>query len=439
MKNWKKQLNKELNSIIPELREDIKNAPIEVERREKITLKERFFNFFTLKTKKIFTVSLSFVLALVLAIALIPLVGVNKVEGVVVLEINPKVAFILDEKGVVKEVSSLNADCDVILQSEENLALIKGKKIDDAVENFTDIAFKLGYLKENGAVKISGVENERAMQGLKERVEEYFCEKGLFAVTLLEDLTEEEFCEKLATFGKKREEIVKNIKESTLFLQKEENKGRLKELYDSTVDSEELSNSVKNKLEDNKAKFEEYKNLVLDIEKLNDIIINSEDNPGIIGLKDYWNIKNGLYFGTLTEDFKALLTEMTALLNEYSTKYGNTIESYLSLHSVKGEMEIIDGIIAGLDDEFVSSISSVLTFLKMIGANPEHLVNLFTTPETVDDYISKIKDYYTVKIENGLLEYTKVREKITSKDYEGYIAKIVATHGSIENYFESLK
>ena len=75
----------------------------------------------------------------------------------------------------------------------------------------------------------------------------------------------------------------------------------------------------------------------------------------------------------------------------------------------------------------------------MIGATPEHLVNLFTTPETVDDYISKIKDYYTVKIENGLLEYTKVREKITSKDYEGYIAKIVATHGSIENYFESLK
>ena len=322
MKNWKKRLNDELNNIVPELREDVKKAPIVTAEEKKPSIKERFLLFFSQKTKRIISVALSFILVFVLALATMPLFNAPRKEEVVIVEINPKVAFAFDKNGVVTQVSSLNVDGDVILQNEENIETMKGKNVKEAIKSFIDIAFKLNYLKENGAVKISGLEEFKYTTAIKESVEDYFCDKGLFAVVLTQKLEEKEFCEQLGVKTGSSKDILKTIYQTQLFSERDSNKGNLNALYDDLVDVSNLYTGVKNKIDINKQQLHEYKQCVLEIERLNDLIINSEENLGIEGLNDYWSIKKGFYIGKLSQSFEMMVGEMETLLNDFFRIFG---------------------------------------------------------------------------------------------------------------------
>lgn len=438
MKNWKKTLKNELDQIVPELREDVKNAPIIVDRQYKPTAKEKILSFFSPKNKKVFSAALSFALVFVFCLVMIPLFNIPTTENVVIVEINPKVALVVDEKGVVTEVSSLNVDSDVILQSKDNIEIIKGKTIGEAVKNLTDVAFKLGYLKENGAVKISALENSQVITSAIESVESYFCEKGLLAVVFSQEITKEQLVEKIGFLDSTVEDVIKTVKQTQLFSKREANKEKLKELYDDMVDLPNLSNGIKLELNKSEHGFRQYKELVLEIEQLNEIIVNSNENPGVPGLNDYWSIKSGYFIGTISDTFKALIDQMEELLNEYTQKYGKSIESWLDFHSVKAEMEIVEGLFESADDELIQGAGGIINILKMLGSDVDYLANLFIAPDSFEDYISKTGDYYQLRIENNRTEYDKEREEISPEVYLNNINRIILEYGDLETYWQSI-
>jgi len=438
MKNWKKTLNNELDQIVPELREDVKNASIIVDRQYKSTAKEKILSFFSPRNKKVFSTVLSFALVFVFCLVIIPFFNIPTTESVVIVEINPKVALVVDDKGVVTEVSSLNVDSDVILQSRDNIELIKGKNIDQAVKNLTDVAFKLGYLKENGAVKISALENSEFLTSAMQSVESYFCEKGLFAVVFSQEITKEQLVEKIGFLDSTVKDVIKVVKQTQLFSKREVNKEKLKELYDNMVDISNLSNGIKLELNKSEQGFRQYKELVLAIEQLNETIVNSDDNTGIPGLNDYWNIKSGYFIGTMSDAFKALMDQMEGMLNEYTQKYGKSIESWLDFHSVKAEMDIVEGLFESADDELIQGAGGVINVLKMLGSDVDYLASLFISPDTFEDYIGKTGNYYQLRIENSRTEYDKEREKISPEDYLDNINRIILEYGDLETYWQSI-
>ena len=438
MKNWKKALNNELDQIVPELREDVKNASIIVDRQYKPTAKEKILSIFSPRNKKVFSAVLSFALVFVFCLVIIPFFNIPTTESVVIVEINPKVALVVDDKGVVTEVSSLNVDSDVILQSRDNIELIKGKNIDQAVKNLTDVAFKLGYLKENGAVKISALENSEFLTSAMESVESYFCEKGLLAVVFSQEITKEQLIEKIGFLDSTVKDVIKAVKQTQLFSKREVNKEKLKELYDNMVDLSNLSNGIKLELNKSEQGFRQYKELVLAIEQLNETILNSDDNTGIPGLNDYWNIKTGYFIGTMSDAFKALMDQMEGLLNEYTQKYGKSIESWLDFHSVKAEMDIVEGLFESADDELIQGAGGVINVLKMLGSDVDYLASLFIAPDTFEDYIGKTGNYYQLRIENSRTEYDKEREKISPEDYLDNINRIILEYGDLETYWQSI-
>ena len=110
MKSLKKRLENELDRVVPSLNDEVLNAPIVCEREEKPT---PFFS----KNKIIASVT-AFVLTLCCIIASIPLFSQNN-SSVILVEINPKVTFSVNEKGLVTSVAGANADADIILASEQ--------------------------------------------------------------------------------------------------------------------------------------------------------------------------------------------------------------------------------------------------------------------------------------------------------------------------------
>ena len=452
MKSWKKQLNSEFEKAVPALKEEVKNAPIanaesyETESRGGVaTLKRKvgIGSAFTL-------VVIAFVLA-VLGFAGVFNKGMTGNSGgnIFVLEINPSVAFITDEKGNVKSVKSLNEDADVLLSGENVLSLITDKPLDESIVNYTDTAVKTGYIdlsSHKNAVRLSTTEEAdgKLFSSASSSLKNYFKEKGIYSVIVENVFSVNELCTFLEI------EITDKLADVTDYLENlsdrfservDENATEdiLQNLYDQYVMGIKTYELVRDELLDNLDKITDNAKSLNDMVSLNYGIMISKDNPCFPF--DFWLVEKYAE-SDFTQEFSLMMSEMEKSLTEYEKKFGTKIESLSELKSLADVYSSFSDY--DFEEEFSNltwlefklSSDKYLSVLENIGFDVE---NIESAPSTIAEYLQQIKSlaekHFRSKIEKYKAVYEEVRVKISETDYEDFVNGIIEEFGSLENFW----
>lgn len=458
MKSWKKRWKTELDSIVPELNNEVKKAPIVVsagvENQESPVkhAKNAFLEWFYSNGRGVKTalVSLSCAIVMVLCVSLAFFIDKPKTQNVVAfaVEINPKAVFTVNEDGVVDSVTALNTDADIILSSNERLSMIIGKSPEEACSVFVDFSAKLGFidLSKKGAIKISGCGAE--VLSVVSQVESYFKNKGSFYAVVSEKMELTEFCEISGTFSKNINELTDKLRQGkTLFSERiaeGKTEEQLKTLFEENFKQDDKSTIMENSLKKIQQRINEKTIAINAIWEKSQEIIDSEDNPNKL-LPNYWAVKENIFITEYTESFEQLMKEMEGLLSSYEQMYGESIDDYLQLvgmvqNYTAEKLEFLNRLVEEFNlDAFLESWETVNNFFLNIGENLEELVSL---PTSFEEYFDKTKDYllelYESKVERFSQVYGEVREKISDTDYNNYINNVIAEYGSLENYWKSL-
>lgn len=432
MKSWKSKWKSQLDGIIPEFNDEVKNYPLaesNVENDNR-SLFERF-NAWVRAHKRRFFGGVATFIACVLALCFIlPSVFNAGSEFAVVLEVNPKVALSTDKKGKVVSVIALNCDADVILSDEERTQEMLGEKVENAASVFIDYAAKLGYLdlSEQSAVKVSGFGNDKLLDCVTTSLEKYFCNKGGYFAVVKETLDKRSFCSQIGIEStESATATIKKLKSFNKLYSKREN-GSVSELYASVVTENEVYESLKQYLND-------YYDLLIDINKLNESIINHKDNPAKLTTGSYW-ILNSIYSKNITGELKILYEEMTEKLDLCESKYGKCLDSTFDLGVAIDFAKLKKDVV---NSKFVENIVTFVQELKSNGLNLSIIENLAEIPNSIEEYISKINDYYSARIDRFIKAYQVDRQKIENADYTAYKNGLIEKYGSLNAYWNYLK
>ena len=291
MKSWKKRWENELDTIVPALRDDVKNAPIvlseNVKNAAKPNVLERISLWVNEHKKRFFAGLATATAAVVAACVVIPVLGTPQEGGAIVVEINPRAVFSVDKDGIVTAVVATNMDADVILSDEARVNEMTGESVEKATEIFVDYAAQLGYLNLNAqaAIRISGC-GEDMTGAIGDALETYFVGKNAYVAVLAEELENADFCNRAGIAVKEK------ISELTTSIQNA-----------PTLYSEQASEAEREKLT---AQLDALD----DMRVLNDEQIEKHsENPARLlpawFLKDYWTVKET--YSQYTEEFGALM------------------------------------------------------------------------------------------------------------------------------------
>lgn len=451
MKSWKRRFNEELDKIVPELRADVKNAPISsggeinyngghtaVKSRNKII--------------SIAAVAVACVITLITCLVLL----LPKKSGVFMftVEINPAITFVSDEQGKVTSVLASNADADVILSADGVKEKIINKNVADAAAYYTDCAAKLGYinLETNGsAVRVSSYgsgKNKTLLNKTKSALEDYFISKGVFAAVLAESVDKEQFLKRSGIPSGTDREMAKYVSDSaTLYLEREANGLTLGELQTLYGNNKSLQNLISAELSQNLDKLAKNAEDIQNLVGLYFEIFNHEDNPSPL-LKGYWEVKK--YYGDIIDgEFAVLVSEMDTALQSYKDDYGVEITSIFQLQSVANDYvtvsieriaELVENFSYDVFSELSSGLSEIMAAAGIAGENISSLIKL---PQTVEEYFDKAAAL--LQAENGYRTdkykdiYEASREPVTRTEYDGFVENIVSRYGSLENYWQAIK
>lgn len=429
MKSWKNQWKKELDRVIPSLSEEVKNQQIVISSeltKNKPTFFERVKEWgLTRKKRFLGGIAVSFACILALCFTLPSLFNTTGNDFAIVVEVNPKIVFCANEKGKVISVASLNGDADVILADKSRIDEMIGASIEEATQTFVDYTAKLGYLdfSVNSAIKISGLGNQEKLDGVQSVLEKYFCEKGGYFAVIKENLDKRQFCMLTGLDGSQSTKDVLSSAKSleTLYSTKAED---LKGLYEEVV-------SIEDEFDEIRASFNQLEQLIIEIDELNNQISEHEDNP-LIFVKDYWTLKGGNY-NEISEELISLCELMQEKLNVYKVKSGNEVNSLMELFEVKAKLQ-------GLSDLINSDFAeNLINGLKEFGFDMTIVENLMEVPTTTAEYVKKISDYYTSRINRFSESYNNERQQITFDGYQNYINGLIEEYGSLTNYWNELK
>ncbi len=207
MKNWKRQWKTELDTVIPELSDSVKNAPINRTESSTPVHSTKKVARFSLKSKIITAcASIAVVMIVALSWVFIPIIngggngdnGDDFVPAVITVEINPKATFVLDENGNAINVVAMNSDADVILADKTRFKSMINKPVSKAVEVFVDYATRLGYLNvdEQDAIRLSRVGGWKKdwNNSINNDLKEYFKNNNYKVAVLNEEVALTEFC-----------------------------------------------------------------------------------------------------------------------------------------------------------------------------------------------------------------------------------------------------
>ncbi len=456
MKSWKKQLNDELGLLVPPLSEKVKKTPIRAsENAEANTSKVNA------KTKK--RLGFYSIFATAMASLVFIFLGVFGVFGgqpsadgyVFTLEINPAVVFLTDSEGVVKSVKALNEDADVVLSDQAELNKMLDCRVQDAVVVYVDNATKLGFLdisKQENAIRISSNtdSDDKLFKGITDSAENYFRQKGVFAVVVKNSVTLTELGERI---GLKNSQDIKDLQDltdkvnalSTLYKQnvnEDATPEAVKDFYDGYV-LNDFMQLVKNHLSNNVALIVESKQMLLEISDLYYQI--SVKSPSII-IKDYWLLakQDQTKFDS---ELVELMNKMSNALNSYKTKFNKEISNVTDLQSALGfcalfSAESLENFINGFSlDEFTLNKESLVGILKNIGLDVGSFEKLLKVPQTVSEYLEQAKVVSEKLREFRLNEYGKIyeqnRAEISQKEYQSYVNDIISKYGSLDEYWNN--
>lgn len=434
MKSLKKLINDDLNKRLPELRNDIRNEYL-----DSIPLKQpskQPFNF------RLLTGAMTLITTmLILTLILFNLPKNNQSYTAIMLEINPKAVFTIGEDNLVDNVIALNEDAEVILTDtriNEFIDLESSK----AINLFTDYAYQAGYIDSSSkAIRVSGVGLESSIENICNEVESYFCDKGLY-VAVVENKVDLKGFNELIDMNYNTINDLKIALESmeSSYIKRNNISGdELKVLYEEVVSDDDISSYCKNLLKNNITLLTSYKEKLDNINQLNEQIKKHQDNPSIFGFKlDYWVIKNKFNINEIdvSEEFKQLIKDMDELVSEVNDLYNVEIDSYEIFILTKTNVSNSLMIVEALDqNEIFNSILEVLDVLQSIGAETERLIDLFKIPTTEDEYLIRMDDYFNVRIENNIDNYSN-SNKITETEYQNFIDEIIEIYGSLENFWK---
>lgn len=219
MGSWKKRWEQELDAVIPPLDERVKNAAIEGAPQISAPVKKSFFATLFADRKR-FAAALGACVCAVLLVCsslfffLSPSAPTTVTAETILVEINPRAAFVLGEDGKVSNVLSMNEDADVILGGGR-LAEFNGKTVEQAVELYADYALRLGYLDVAGlgAVRVASYAEDGRLRSVSEALETYFRTKGVYVAVFEETVDKVNFLTELgiADNGKEIEEELKGL------------------------------------------------------------------------------------------------------------------------------------------------------------------------------------------------------------------------------------
>lgn len=458
----------ELDPLVPELREDVKNAPISVAEQPRTEMKkapsflDRAKEWFFLHRKRAFACGAACVAAVIALSVTLPFLfkggpSTQASAEAISLEINPGAVFSVDEKGIVTEVAATNADADVILSDETRVSEIEGKPVAAAVETFIDYAARLGYLDLSAreAIRVTSCLENGRLENVGYALKGYFLEKGAYIAVVTESVSPTRFCERWgidpATTVAEVAELVAALPET--YAQRMAERRSLKELQ--AIYQEEVQAYLKASLEADLRKLEANAEDVNKLVDLNEAISQHDDNPHFLLSDDYWSVTEctsllcGDKHNSYTREFSALLREMQTALYTYKETYGVSIENELQLWSVWGEQQMknLQTLVEVLADFSLEAVRVNFHFLsdllQVIGVDISGWEKLFDLPETVEEYLTETKECATALFETlteeGRAAYEETREAILEADYDNYIAELIAEYGSLNGYWDALK
>jgi len=455
MKSWKKRWKDELDEITPDLRNDVKNAPIPATDN----IENNGGNTAVLSINKksisiVTAITTLLICALILCVCLIkPSQRHN--DFLFTLEINPAVTMSADENGLVTGVIASNADADIILSDENVRNRIKGKSIDEAVIYYADCAAKLGYIdleQKGSAVRISGLGNDDFLVKAQTSLESYFTDKGVFVLVVAESVNQEEFSSRSGLSSDlSAQDIAKYVKESAVLFsdRKAENLDLqdLQSLYNELVVENKLFDYATESLADNIERIVKNAEDIQNLSQLYLTIFNHADNP-MKPIGDYWTVKqfNG---SPLSGEFAELMSEMETALQNYKTDYGIDITSITQLtNAANSYLKIPANNLAVLlesfsFDKFQEFSSDITEILEITGLVTSDFADYLQTPASLAEYAAKtsavINSEYKSRLETYEVLYNKYRQPIEKSDYDSYVESIVRQYGSLTEYWKTIK
>ena len=447
MRSWKKQLKYEFDKTVPMLKEEIKNMPIAVENRsegrEKRSGNALFGRGMIISTACVAMLAIIFTVLGVLGVFK-PTISPTQSRYVYTLEINPSVAFVTDENGVVQDVRSLNEDADVVLFDDSLLQSIQNSRLSDAVALYVDTASKLGYLDlaNETAVRLTTTtdSDQELFAEISNGLSNYFKTKGIFAVVVENSVSVDELRDILGVSATDRESLADALDKLSVKvgerISENVDEETLKELYDNYIINLQTFELIRSDLIENVERIESSIRALKDIGVLSLKILTHKDNPFPISA-DYWTIKK---YGKndYTEEFTALMNEMDELIAEYKSNNGIEIAS---LDEVKEIIETYQSFDKDdfTFDEFKNSLPKYVAILKNIGIDVSALEKIVEVPTTYEEYSTQfsavMQELYDSRTAKNADEYSRPRKEITQNEYDDFVARIITEYGSLENFW----
>lgn len=457
MKSWKKQLNNEIDSLVPPLSEKVKNAPIDT-----FDIKTNIAKSNT-KTKKwigfgsIFATAVASIVLVCLAVfGVFNNPNTTNNNYIFTLEINPAVAFVTDEDGIVKSIKSLNEDSDVVLADENELEKMINVNLKDSIVKYIDNATKLGFLdvsKQENAIRLSSNSetDNNIFDSVTNSIETYFKENGIYSVVVKNTLSIKELCDKIGINNKSDikniDELTEKINDLSVFYKQNINNNAtiddLKNFYNNYILNNDLIEIVKTDLVSNINLIIENEEMLSEISNLyRQIILES---PSI--LMDYWTLEKQTDKSGFSDNLLSLMNDMSTILNSYKTKFGkeitcfNDLQTAINTYSPFIGQDLNDTINNLSLTSFIMYKDNFINILKNIGLDINSFENVLKIPTSISEYLEQ------VQLTSDLLRnfrinkyhdiFTQNRDKISDTDYENFIENIITKYGSLENYWNN--
>ena len=436
-KSWKKLWESQLDEVVPALRGDIRDLPVQTAERSVPDGKT------AVKVKKPVIISvLAAFIAAVIAVTII-LVVIPRGNGrfAFTLEINPAVTFITDGDGKVEKVASSNRDADIILSDGETASAMTGKSLAEAVAVYTDRAAMLGYLDlgRDTAVRLSSLGNgEKMLNSAQSSLEDYFAEEGFRALVVSETVDAQSFSVRCGFDLTSAESLAESISgKMSLYSERLASSEGLKSVYENEILTDSVAEAVGEYLDGNLDRIEKNIRAVSEIYSLYFEIYGHKDNPALL-LKGYWDVKK--YYGdSLTGEFAELVKEMDNALAEYrDLQFKDLSETLLTL-SVEQLKIMLEDFTSEMLRKNLALINGVLGAL---GANTK-ITEVLTVPESAEQFIEKAAELsrmeYGYRLRKNEEVYNAERESFSRSGYADYKESIISRYGSLSEYWEKLK
>ena len=419
MRNFKEQLNQELDAFVPPMSGKIKRQPIVTQAPDSGKRKEsrsHRWKFGFLKYLVACSVAAAIMIGVILGVQFMP-AAAPQAYGIVTLEINPAVTFLIDEENKVMKISALNTDADILLADETFYASLTEIPVERAAKLFTEKAEKAGYLTDGKTVNLSVVaEGEKASNDLlsacKSALNAYIENASVNAALNAVIADVGALSKKLDVSANGFSDLVKRANELPTYSFERE----IKDL-DKTDLSEKYRENVshgiyKELMEKLLTEAYERATLVNKIVKANDDIKGHGKKPGqeggfggVSSEDDFWEIKNNHPDDKEWDaDFKGKMDEMQGLLDEYDNKFGKKPESYeqlqmeqIAYERISSNLERVQDLLGSFSVVFDFVADEILLMLPDDFAGVAEELKIFQNagmPATKEDYIAQTKELY---------------------------------------------